>query len=168
MRKKIVEALLLMPLLLAKVAFAGCGNDNQVESKEKNLNMSLSIFNSGKDKSKEWLNSNEPIIFQFIIRTSSNLILASDLKSDDLIVGDDFFSVYTEDGKLLRAPQMENLSIEVMETAKEVYVIRYLWDSMFFEKGNYYTEFNVRYNSTLGQKEKHYKTETFKKSFEIK
>ena len=55
-----------------------------------------------------------------------------------------------------------------METAKEVYVIRYLWDSMFFEKGNYYTEFNVRYNSTPGQKEKHYKTETFKKSFEIK
>ena len=99
MRKKIVKALLLIPLLLAMVAFAGCGNDNQVESKEKNLNMSLSIFNSGEDKSKEWLNSNEPIIFQFIIRTSSNLILASDLKSDDLIVGDDFFSVYTEDGK---------------------------------------------------------------------
>ena len=82
--------------------------------------------------------------------------------------GSNIVSVYTEDGKLLRAPQMENLSIEVMETAKEVYVIRYLWDSMFFEKGNYYTEFNVRYNSTPGQKEKHYKTETFKKSFEIK
>ena len=168
MRKKIVKALLLIPMLVAMVVFAGCGKDNQAESKEKNLDMSLSIFNSGEGKSKEWLNSNEPIIFQFIIRTSSNLMLASDLKSDDLIVGDDFFSVYTEDGKLLRAPQMENLSIEVMETAKEVYVIRYLWDSMFFEKGNYYTEFNVRYNSTPGQKEKHYKTETFKKSFEIK
>ncbi len=29
MRKKIVKALLLIPLLLAMVAFAGCGNDNE-------------------------------------------------------------------------------------------------------------------------------------------
>ncbi len=162
------KILFIFSMLLAMGLTSACSTDNE---KEKNTDVSFTLLHENGNTS-DIFDKNEVIVFSLSLKTSGNPEFTKEFDGGDLIVDDNLFAVFNENGMKVGQPNMERIHMFIYETAVGPYVLRYNWSKangdIGLPPGNYYTRFTIKYNTEIGTEKRKFETKEYIVNFKIK
>ena len=156
-------------MLLAIGLLSACSNDD--ETKEKGTDVTFSLLHENGSTSDSF-DTNEAIVFSLSLKTRGNPEFTKGFDSGDLIVDDNLFTIYNEDGTIVGQPNREQMDFYIYETTFGPYVLQYNWSKdngdNELKPGRYYTRFSIRYNTAIWAKGNKFESKEFFVNFKVK